>query len=670
MKRIRLIGLIGLIIAALSGATVWAGYPSYTDFDTNFFAVVLPNLVSNGGFNDCTFNGWTQSGNPGSTGVQSGGHGPSGCYLQAGPGSLGFISQSVATTAGLSYRISLWVQLESGGVNNELLVKWGGTTVYDKVNFDVTTWTNVQLTVTATGPSAVLTVGYVNNPAYFDVDDISVTAVGAPAKVTLAGVLGEARHATNADVATVASGGWPTTWEGSAITSAVIESAHATNSDNATTAATAGTATNALGLTATAGLAKAGDLLVTNGAYVVANTWAGPSNVLDMAVAAQLYATVTPCSVTGLVNLAASQSRMAELWIWNAESTNVTVSWSPLMSSRDGQQSAVCTNGQLLVVRFTSYGHVAEAEARPLWNGTAPGTPGDTTASLTANNNPSVFGQAVTLTAKVNVGLALDLTTADPTGTVSFKDGGTSLGFRFLSGDQAVVTTSSLAVGTHTLSVTYNGDDNWNVSTSDDLIQTVNKADTSPVLSSSANPAGFGQSVTFTCTVNPVLPGAGTVSGTVTFKDGGATIGTGTLSSGQATFTTSGLGVGAHSITAEYGGNGSFNASSSTTALTETIVRDGSTMSLASSVNPSALGESVTFTATVSGIAPGSGTPTGTVTFKDGSATIGTGTLSSGMATYATSSLDAQTHSITGVYGGDGNFNGSTSPPLSQTVNP
>src|ERR1041385_291120 len=92
MKRIRLIGLIGLIIAALSGATVWAGYPSYTDFDTNFFAVVLPNLVSNGGFNDCTFNGWTQSGNPGSTGVQSGGHGPSGCYLQSGPGSRGCIS--------------------------------------------------------------------------------------------------------------------------------------------------------------------------------------------------------------------------------------------------------------------------------------------------------------------------------------------------------------------------------------------------------------------------------------------------------------------------------------------------------------------------------------------------------------------------------------------------
>src|SRR5206468_4021613 len=155
------------------------------------------------------------------------------------------------------------------------------------------------------------------------------------------------------------------------------------------------TATNALGLTAASGLAKAADLLVTNGAYFLANTWAGPSNVLDMAVGAQLYATVTPCCVTGLVNLAVSQSRAAELWIWNAESTNVTVNWSALMSSRDGQQSAVSTNGQLLVVRFTSYGHVAEAEARPLWNGTAPGTLGDTTTSVTANNNPTVFGQSV-----------------------------------------------------------------------------------------------------------------------------------------------------------------------------------------------------------------------------------------------------------------------------------
>jgi hypothetical protein len=69
----------------------------------------------------------------------------------------------------------------------------------------------------------------------------------------------------------------------------------------------------------------------------------------------------------------------------------------------------------------------------------------------------------------------------------------------------------------------------------------------------------------------------------------------------------------------------------------------------------------VTFTATVTAVAPGAGTRTGTVTFKDGATVMGTGTLNaSGQATYTTSSLTVGSHVITAVYGGDGNFNGST----------
>ena len=67
-----------------------------------------------------------------------------------------------------------------------------------------------------------------------------------------------------------------------------------------------------------------------------------------------------------------------------------------------------------------------------------------------------------------------------------------------------------------------------------------------------------------------------------------------------------------------------FSSSSTTTATTT---------SLASSLNPSVFGQSVTFTATVVK-SSGAGTPTGTVTFQDGSATLGTGTLNaSGVAT-------------------------------------
>jgi hypothetical protein len=64
------------------------------------------------------------------------------------------------------------------------------------------------------------------------------------------------------------------------------------------------------------------------------------------------------------------------------------------------------------------------------------------------------------------------------------------------------------------------------------------------------------------------------------------------------------------------------------------------------------------------------GTPTGAVTFKDGTTVLGTKRLSSGKATLTTSALAAGKHSITAVYGGDADFAGSTSPVLTQTVNP
>jgi hypothetical protein len=98
--------------------------------------------------------------------------------------------------------------------------------------------------------------------------------------------------------------------------------------------------------------------------------------------------------------------------------------------------------------------------------------------------------------------------------------------------------------------------------------------------------------------------------------------------------------------------------------------RTGSSLSattLTSSLNPSALGQAVTFTATVKP-GTGSGTPTGTVTFNDGATVLGMGTLSGGTATFTTSGLTGGTHSITAIYGGDANFASSTSPGLTQTV--
>ncbi len=90
---------------------------------------------------------------------------------------------------------------------------------------------------------------------------------------------------------------------------------------------------------------------------------------------------------------------------------------------------------------------------------------------------------------------------------------------------------------------------------------------------------------------------------------------------------------------------------------------------LTSSDATSVYGESVTFTATVAGTPPGTGTPTGTITFYDGPTDLGTGTLDgSGEATYSTSALSLGSHSITASYGGDANFLTSVSSAMTQTV--
>lgn len=277
-----------------------------------------------------------------------------------------------------------------------------------------------------------------------------------------------------------------------------------------------------------------------------------------------------------------------------------------------------------------------------------------TTASVTSSVNPSTYLAPVTFTASI--------TGTGATGTVTFKDGATTIGTGSLNGSgQATFTTSALSTGSHSITAVYGGDTNFTGSTSPALTQTVGQASATTAVASSVNPSTFGASVTFTATVT----GTG-ATGTVTFKDGASTIGTGTLNgSGQATFSTAALAVGTHTITAVYGGDTNYSTSTSS-SLSQIVGQGGSTIGLASSANPSAFGASVTFTATVTGTGA---TATGTVTFKDGATTLGTGTLNgSGQATFSTTSLSPGTHSITAVYGGNTNYTGSTSAALSQDI--
>jgi len=185
---------------------------------------------------------------------------------------------------------------------------------------------------------------------------------------------------------------------------------------------------------------------------------------------------------------------------------------------------------------------------------------------------------------------------------------------------------------------------------------------TTTKLTSSVNPALFGQNVTFTATVacssfNP--------TGTVSFNKGSTVLGAGNLNSaGVATFSTSTLPVGWQTITAVYSSDANCGSSSGSTPE---AVKLPSSVTLSSTLNPSNFGQSVTFHANVSSSA--GGIPSGTILFKDGTVKLTSTTLDgAGNASFTISTLKVGTHSITASYQGNTKYMAGNSPVVSQTV--
>jgi hypothetical protein len=182
-------------------------------------------------------------------------------------------------------------------------------------------------------------------------------------------------------------------------------------------------------------------------------------------------------------------------------------------------------------------------------------------------------------------------------------------------------------------------------------------------VASSSNPSAVGQPVIFTATVTS--EGSGTPTGTGTFTYGSTTLCNAVaLTGGTATCTYSALPLGSDLFTATYSGDANFTPSSG--SVTQTVNRASTTVGVTSSLNPSGLGQALTFMATIS--PQYGGQASGTVTFKNGAATLGSSSVNSNIASLTTSSLTVGTHSITAIYGGDSNFTGSTSLVLSQVV--
>jgi hypothetical protein len=281
-----------------------------------------------------------------------------------------------------------------------------------------------------------------------------------------------------------------------------------------------------------------------------------------------------------------------------------------------------------------------------------------TSTAVASSSNPVASGKAVKFTATVSA------SSGTPTGSVTFKDGATVLGTTALAGGVANFSTAKLTSGTHSITASFLGSTYFIASASGALSQIVEPG-TTTVVTSSANPSVYGQSVTLTATISH---GTTIPTGTVTFKAGATVLATATVGgSGTATYTSSAFTVATHSITAVYSGDSNY-ASSTSPAFSQVVTKAATKTSLASSVNPSVFGQSVTLTATVSAVGPGSGTPTGTVQFYDGTTLLGSHGLTSGVAALVTAKLATGTNSITAVYVASADYLTSTSSALSQVV--
>jgi hypothetical protein len=129
-----------------------------------------------------------------------------------------------------------------------------------------------------------------------------------------------------------------------------------------------------------------------------------------------------------------------------------------------------------------------------------------------------------------------------------------------------------VSAGTYRVTTTFPSTSDYNAVTDTSQEVIIDPAATSVSLASSASPSVPGQYVTFTANVTPVVPGSGTPTGTITFKDGSTMLGTVALQNYKATINVPLTTLGTHTITVAYtptGGN--FTAPAQPTSLAQTV---------------------------------------------------------------------------------------------------
>jgi hypothetical protein len=288
-----------------------------------------------------------------------------------------------------------------------------------------------------------------------------------------------------------------------------------------------------------------------------------------------------------------------------------------------------------------------------------------TKTALTVSPLAAPVGSRVSLTALVSP--PADSPVA--TGTVEFKSGSAPIGTVTLNGTgQATLTTTGLGLGTHSITAAYSGNSLDGPSISNAVTETTTAASaTTTTLSALPTATSFGTAVLFTATVKPVSGPA--PQGKVTFKNGATVLGTSQLdANGKATLSVATLAPGNHGITAAYAGDVSDHGSKS--ASISVVVSAVATTTTLVGPHTASFGTPIHFSATVKSDS-GKTEPTGVVTFKSGSKTLGTAKLSAaGSAAFVTAKLPVGSNLVTATYDGDPAHRSSTSTTDAVVVTP
>ncbi len=287
-----------------------------------------------------------------------------------------------------------------------------------------------------------------------------------------------------------------------------------------------------------------------------------------------------------------------------------------------------------------------------------------------ATPSAAEFGQAVTLSATIT---AAPPGTGMPTGTVDFVDTstGTDLGSAPLVGGVAsLAPIDTFGVGTQAIVATYSGDDDFATGTGP-LNLAVIAAPTATTVRATPNPAAYGGTVVLQAAVSADALSSATPAGTVQFAVDGLAYGASVaLVDGVASIPVTSLGLGSHAVTATFVGASGF-ASSIGAIAGGVPVRAVTTTTIAASSAAIADGQPLTFTADVTRVEAGLGTPIGTVTFYDtsaGLASLGVASLIDGVATLTPATpLGSGVHTVVAVYSGDADDLGSNSASLGTT---